>query len=230
MTVAAVARPVERLARITFAGPDLVGLADEEPGEVLTLIWPGGHARNFTIRSYDRGRAAVEVDFVLHGDAGVASAWAGRAEVGQRLGFYGPRVHFVEDPEAEWTLLVGDETALPAIAAALARAPAERPILAFVEADPVAARREDVDVPAAARLTWLERRGSAHASRALERAVRAAPLPAGRGKVWLAGEAGVVRGLRTYLRDECEIAIAPRHAVGYWKHRDTPDDVEGDQR
>jgi NADPH-dependent ferric siderophore reductase len=228
VTVEAVARPVERLARVTFTGPDLVDLPDEEPGEVLTLIWPDGHARNFTIRSYDRVGAAIEVDFILHGDTGTASAWACRAQRGQKLGFYGPRVHFIEDPEAAWTLLAGDETALPAIAATLARAPAGRPILAFVEADPAAARREDVDLPPGATLTWLERKVPAHASRELERAVRAASLPPGRGKVWLAGEAGVVRGLRTYLRDECEIGIAPQHAVGYWKHRETPDDVEGD--
>ena len=228
--MAAVARPLERLARITFTGPDLADLPDEEPGEVLTLIWPDGHARNFTIRAYDRARAAVEVDFILHGDAGTASAWARRARVGQTLWFYGPRVHFVEDREADWTLLAGDETALPSIAATLARAPVERRILAFVEVDPAAARREDVALPPAATLTWLERQVPAHASRELERAVRAAPLPPGRGKVWLAGEAGVVRGLRTYLRDERELAIGPQQAVGYWKHRDTPDDVEGDLR
>lgn len=228
--MAAVERPLERLARISFTGPDLADLPDEEPGEVLTLIWPDGHARNFTIRAYDRARAAVEVDFILHADAGAASAWACRARVGQKLWFYGPRVHFVEDPEADWTLLAGDETALPSIAATLARAPAERRILAFVEVDPAAARREDVALPLGATLTWLERQVPAHASRELERAVRAAPLPSGRGKVWLAGEAGIVRGLRTYLRDELELTIGPQQAVGYWKHRDTPDDIEGDLR
>lgn len=109
--MAAVARPRERLARVSFTGPGLADLPDEEPGDVLTLIWPDGHARNFTIRAYDRARATVEVDFILHGDAGTASAWACRARVGQKLWFYGPRVHFVEDPEADWTLLAGDETA-----------------------------------------------------------------------------------------------------------------------
>jgi NADPH-dependent ferric siderophore reductase len=226
--VKAVARPARRLARITFTGPELADLPDEEPGEVLTFVWSDGHARNFTIRSYDRAAAAVEVDFILHGDAGTASAWAGRARVGQKLAFYGPRTHFVEDPGADWTLLAGDETALPAIAATLDRAPSGRPIYAFVEVDPAAARREDLTLPPGATLTWLERDGSPHASRELERAVRAAALPPGRGKVWLAGEAGVVRGLRTYLRDERELAIGPRQAVGYWKHRETPDDVEGD--
>lgn len=228
MVVEAVARPAERLARIEFAGADLADLADEQPGEVLTLIWPDGHARNFTIRSYDRARAAVEVDFVLHGEIGTASAWAGRARRGERLAIYGPRTHYFDDPECDWTLLAGDETALPSIAATLARAPAGRRFLVFVEADPAAARREELTVPPNATLTWLRRERPAHASRALERAVREAPLPPGRGKVWVAGEAGVVRGLRTHLRDEREIAIGPRQAVGYWKHRETPEDVEGD--
>lgn len=250
LRVAAVERPAARLARIVFEGPELADLPDEQPGEMISLIWPAPgrreavlpgpgwrfppgtppqHCRNFTIRSYDRGRARAVVDFVLHGDAGPASAWARRARPGDRLWFGGPRAHYYDDPGCEWALLAGDETALPSIAATLARAPAGQRLFALVESDGGGADRGELADPAGATVTWVEPEGPApHRSRALERAVRELPLPAGPGKVWVAGEAGVVRGIRTYLRDELGLAIGPRQAIGYWKHRETPGWVERD--
>lgn len=228
LVVADVARPVERLARITFEGAALDGLPDEQPGEIVTLRW-GDHQRNFTIRSYDRERAAIVVDFVLHGDRGRASAWAMRAGRGDRLSFAGPRAHYFDDPHADWVLLAGDETALPSIAATLERAPAGQRVIALVEADGAAAERSALHTRADATVEWLDRDGaSPDRSRALERAVRSLDLPPGRGKVWVAGEARVVRGIRMHLRDERGLEIGPRQAVGYWKHRRTPDDVERD--
>jgi NADPH-dependent ferric siderophore reductase len=189
---------------------------------------PDQHERNFTIRSYDADRAAVVVDFVLHGTHGRASAWALRARRGDRLWFAGPRVHYVSDRTAAWTLLAGDETALPSIAATLERAPAGHRIFALIEVAG-AADRQEIATSADATVTWIERgHRLPHRSRELEQAVRALSLPAGPGKVWVAGESGVVRGLRTHLRDERGLAIGPRQAIGYWKHRETPDDADRD--
>jgi NADPH-dependent ferric siderophore reductase len=247
-TVARVERLTPRMARVTLTGGALADLPDEQPGEILTLIWPAPghdtpvlpaagawrfppgtpdqHARNYTIRAYDRAAAAVDVDVVLHGDHGPASRWAAAARPGDTIGVAGPRVHFCADPEADFTLLAGDETALPSIAATLERLPAGQRALAFVEvAD--AGERQPLRPACDAEVTWVHRDGAApgRCPRLLE-AVRAAALPAGRGKVWAAGEAMAVRALREHLRDERRLPIGPMQAIGYWKHRDTPDDVD----
>jgi NADPH-dependent ferric siderophore reductase len=246
--VRAVQRLTPRMARIAFGGDALAGFPDEEPGEIITFIWPAAgaeeivlpergwrfppgtpeqHARNYTVRAYDPAGPSLVVDFVLHGDHGQATRWATSAAPGDVLGFAGPRVHWTTDRAATWTLLAGDETALPAIAATLERLPAGHPAFAFVEIAG-AAERLDLRTEADLRLTWLHRDGDeAGRSRRLEAAIRAAELPGnGRPKVWVAGESLAVRGIREHVRDERGLPIGPMQAIGYWKHRETPEDVE----
>ncbi len=246
--VTAVERPTPKLARITFEGPGVAGFPDEEAGEIITLIWPAEgrdeivlpgdnwrfppgtpqqHWRNFTIRDYDPDAPAMVVDFVLHGRHGIASSWALDAQPGDVLGFAGPRLHYVTEPDRDWTLLAGDETALPSIAATLERMEPGHRVFALVEiAGPE--ERQEIETHADATITWVQRDGAPHVSRELERAVRALDLPGGHGKVWVAGESAVVRGLREHLRDERGLKIGPMQAIGYWKHRETPDDVDDD--
>lgn len=246
-TVSSVRRLTPGMARIVLTGEALAAFPDEEPGEIVTLGWaleegaevvlpeegwrfpadaPEQHWRNYTVRAFDPSGPHLTVDFVLHGDHGHASRWAAGARPGDRVGFAGPRIHFYGEPDADWTLLAGDETALPSIAATLERLPAGHRVLAFVEVDDEAECLElactgDLD------LRWVLRGGEPRGrSRRLEEAVRAATLPDGRGKVWVAGESLVVRGLREHLRGERGLEIGPLQAIGYWKHRDTPDDVE----
>ena len=65
----------------------------------------------------------LTLDFVVHGDDGVAGPWAAAAEPGDVLVFEGPGGGYRPDPEADWHLMVGDESALPAIAASLEAVP-----------------------------------------------------------------------------------------------------------
>jgi NADPH-dependent ferric siderophore reductase len=254
-TVRAVVPLTPRMTRIVLGGDDLAGFPDDEPGEILTLIWPAPgaeeivmpvpgawrfppgtpeqHARNYTIRSYAPGAPdgpELTIDVVLHGDHGHASRWATAVAPGATIGFAGPRTHFLADPDADWTLLAGDETALPSIAATLERLPAGHRTLVFLQVEDAAERQELPDGPCAAEVVWIHRDGETpgRCTRLLD-AVRAAALPAGRGKVWVAGEALEVRGLREHLRGERGLTIGPMQAIGYWKHRDTPDDVEDDE-
>jgi NADPH-dependent ferric siderophore reductase len=247
VSVVAVESPTPRVARITFAGDVLEELPNDEPGEIVTFIWPvegadvvlptegwrfppeadGQHSRNYSVRRVRRTAegSRLDVDFVLHGDHGRATRWAARAAVGDRLGVAGPRMHWVSDPEAEWTLLVGDETALPAIAATLETLPAGHLALAFVEVDGPA-ERQAIAASCDARITWLSRDGAAAGTGTrLVDAVRAAELPAGRPKVWAAGESMAIRDVREHLRDERGFAPESLHAIGYWRHKATPEDV-----
>ncbi len=246
-TVTAVRRLTPRMARITLGGDAVAGFPDEEPGEILTLIWPADgaqevvlpadgwrfppgtpeqHARNYTVRRYDAGAPSVTVDVVLHGDRAIASRWGGSVKPGDTIGVAGPRVHFTTDPDADFTLLAGDETTLPSIAATLERLPSGHRALAFVEvAD--ADERQALEPACDAEVVWVHRDGDpAGRCPKLLDALRAATLPPGRAKVWVAGESLAVRALREHLRDERGLPIGPMQAIGYWKHRDTPEDLD----
>jgi len=237
--VTAVAPLTPRMARVTFAAPSLAGFPVEQPGEIVTLIWPepGGdlvlpergwrfpagvpepHARNYTVRDHDADAGTLDVDFVLHGDHGVASAWAQRARPGDRLGFAGPRTHWEPaDDGSAWTLLVADETGLPALAAIAATLPAFHRAIAVIEvAD--GAERQPIACPGRLDVHWVHRDGAAAGeTHALADAVRALPLPDGRGRAWGAGESGVMRAVRDHLRDERGLPRSALQVLGYWKH------------
>lgn len=248
-TVTAVERITPRMARITLGGEAVAGFPDEQPGEILTLIWPADgatdvvlpldgwrfppdtpeqHARNYTIRRYDPTAPSVTIDVVLHGDGSRASRWGGSVRPGETIGIAGPRVHFEADPDADYTLLAGDETALPSIAATLERLPAGHRAIAYIEvAD--ADERQALEPRCEAEVIWVHRDGApaGRCTKLLE-TLSAATLPPGRAKVWVAGESLAVRGLREHLRDERGLKIGPLQAIGYWKHRETPDDVDLD--
>ncbi|GAB7185082.1 siderophore-interacting protein [Kitasatospora sp. Ki12] len=123
--------------------------------------------RSFTLRRRRPGTRLVEIDFVLHGDTGPAAAWALRAAPGQRLGMvgpsalYAPPVPFAEAAAAaDWVLLAGDETALPALATLVGALPAGVRALAYVEvAD--AAEWQPLESRADLAVHWLHRDGAA---------------------------------------------------------------------
>lgn len=248
-TITAVRRLTPRMVRITLGGDALAGFPDEQPGEILSLVWPAEgaedpvlpikgwrfppgtpeqHSRNYTVRAYDPETPSVTLDVVLHGDHAPASRWAGAVQPGATIGFAGPRVHFFADPDADYTLLAGDETALPSIAATLERLPRGHRALAFIEiAD--ADERQALEPRCEAEVVWIHRDGApAGRCTKLLDALRGATLPDGRAKVWVAGESLAVRAMREHLRDERGLPIGPMQAIGYWKHRDTPADADVD--
>ncbi|WP_327701950.1 siderophore-interacting protein [Streptomyces decoyicus] len=175
--------------------------------------WP--RTRTYTVRTWDPTTRELTVDFVVHGDEGVAGPWAAAAKPGEEIFLLGPGGAYVPEAGADWHLLAGDESALPAIAASLARMPAGVPVHAFLEvAGPE--ERQELEVPAGAEIRWLYR-GAAPVGRELVAAVRALEFPAGQVQAFVHGEAGFVKELRRLLRVERDI---PREALsisGYWR-------------
>jgi NADPH-dependent ferric siderophore reductase len=171
--------------------------------------FPGGieqHWRNFTVRRHDRAAATIDVEFFLHGDIGIASAWAARARVGDAVGFAGPRTHWVPTPAADWCLLVADETGLPALLAILESLPRDVHAIAIAEVGDERERQRD-DV------RWAIRNGDPIGA-ALLRAVREVELPDGPGQVWGGGESRVMAKVCRHAR-----AAAPHatlQVLGYW--------------
>ncbi|MEU6081206.1 siderophore-interacting protein [Streptomyces sp. NPDC047108] len=175
--------------------------------------WPV--TRTYTVRSWDPQTCELTVDFVIHGDEGLAGPWAANVQPGEEILFLGPGGAYAPDPDADWHLLAGDESALPAIAAALERIPHGVPVHAFVEvAGPE--EQQELRVPEGVEVTWLHR-GAAPVGELLVAAVRALDFPRGDLQAFVHGEAGFVKELRRLLRVEREVPRERLSISGYWR-------------
>jgi NADPH-dependent ferric siderophore reductase len=171
--------------------------------------WP--HTRTYSVRSWDAERVRLTVDFVVHGDEGVAGPWARQATPGDRLQLQGPGGAYAPDLNAPAYLLVGDPSVIPAIAASLEHVPAGRPVDVVLQ---VADADDEIELttPGDLRLTWLHDQGDD----VLAQAVRGLELPEGTD-AFVHGEASSVRALRRYLIVERGMSRDRLSVSGYWK-------------
>ncbi|MFF8441243.1 siderophore-interacting protein [Streptomyces californicus] len=179
--------------------------------------------RGFTVRSYDRERNVMAVDFVLHGADGPASRWGAAARAGDVLGMVGPSSLYARPlPAARRMLLAGDETALPAIATVLEALPAGTGAVVYAEVADAAEERELPAPPGGAEVRWVHRdRGGS-----LVAAVREAGADLdGVDAAWVAGEASAVRALRRHLVEDRELPKSAVEFSGYWRRTLTQDDA-----
>jgi len=184
-------------------------------GPVFPEDQPRPVARDFTPRRYDRAARELDIEFAMH-EAGPAASWAAQAKVGQYLGIGGPRGSLVIPTAFDWHLLIGDETALPAIARRLHELPAGTRVAAVLEvADPSA--RIEFDTQAELHAVWRYRSDSPYRGDALLQAVRETYLPEGEGYVWAAGESATMRAVRYHLCTERGVDKSRIRAASYWK-------------
>jgi NADPH-dependent ferric siderophore reductase len=171
--------------------------------------------RTYTVRAWDDMELTLTVDLVVHGAAGIAGPWAATAQPGDEIVIAGPGGGYSPDPTADHHLLVGDASALPAVAASLERLGDAASGVAVLE---VADRAEEVPlhVPDGIALRWVHAGDAAPGTRLVE-AVRALPWPGGRVHAFVHGEAGSVRELRRYLRVERGLTKADLSISGYWR-------------
>ena len=225
LEVAAVTAITPHLKRVTLKGDDLddfvsasfddhVKVFFPRPGETRPALGEGETpiARDFTPRRFDREARELDIEFVLH-HPGPASLWAETAAPGQWLGVGGPRGSFVIPTGFDWHWLIGDDSALPAIARRLGELPAGAKATAIVET-PDATGCVKFATEADLTTIWVDR---ATGEDALNRAVSEVPLPPGEGYVWAAGEAASIRALRKNLVEARGWAKARIRAAAYWK-------------
>jgi NADPH-dependent ferric siderophore reductase len=206
-----------------YAWPfDVDALKATEPAE----SWPV--TRTYTVRSYDAERNEMAIDFVVHGDEGLAGPWAAAAEPGQRLGFFGPGGGYAPDPRADHHLLVGDEAALPAICASLDRLGPTARATVYVEIDDAAQQQEICSAPDV-EVVWVHRSGRPYGD-ALAETVRTAGLPAGDVQAFVHGNAEMIRQLRRYLFREQDFNRARVSMSGYWRTGQTEDNWQATKR
>jgi len=211
-------------AGATYGAPfDVEQVRAELPAEQ----WP--MTRTYTVRAWDAGAGELTIDFVWHGDEGVAGPWAATAAPGDRIQFFGPGGGYAPSADADWHLLAGDESALPAIGAALERLPGGARALVFVEVAGPEEEQTDLAVGDGVELRWVHR-GDAAPGEALVAEVRGAALPAGTGSLFVHGEAGAVRELRRHLRDAHGLPRELTSISGYWRRGDTEDRWQATKR
>jgi NADPH-dependent ferric siderophore reductase len=218
----------DKYVKLLFLHPDAQYPNPMDIAEVRASMprehWPV--TRTYTVRHVDAAASEICIDFVIHGDDGLAAPWAARARPGDQLSFFGPSGAYAPSPQADWHLLAGDEAALPAIAAALEVMPDGAPAAVVIE---VADHDEEQPLftKADARITWLHRDGRppGDVSRLIE-AVKAVPWLPGRPHVFVHGESGLVKGLRQYFLDQRGVERDYLSLSGYWRAGLIEDDFQ----
>ncbi|MFI6638563.1 SIP domain-containing protein [Streptomyces sp. NPDC050504] len=186
---------------------------------VSSLDWPADGrplAKDYTPVRFDPEAGEIDFDFVRH-PGGVASSWAQRVEPGDVTWIAGPKMSHSLPVGTDWLLLVGDETALPAVARCLAELPAGTRVRAFVEVGEES-HRQELPTAADAEVTWLVRAGApAGTTDLLERAVRDMEWLPGTVFAWVAGEATALKGIRRHLSVDRGVPREHTDITGYWR-------------
>lgn len=212
LEVAAVDRLSPGFAAITFKGEalaDFVSLGFDDHVKLMFGEAGEGQARrDYTPRRFSREARELVIEFALHG-TGAASGWARGARVGDRLLVGGPRGSMIVPMALGWHLLVGDDTALPAISRRLEELPAGSRAFVFVLADE--ADRRVFAGATQAEVRWVS------SNEDLLAGLRGLELPAAEtGFAWGGGEAGLMAQVRQLLLEK---GVPRQHmrVSSYWK-------------
>lgn len=206
------------MLRVTLGGEGMATFPDDQAGTYIKLMFTRDDGtsfmRTYTVRA--QRKDAIDVDFALHEDGGPASRWAESVEPGDTIEIGGPGPRKRVDTEADWFLLAGDMTALPAISDNLenlsAHARGHAVIEVISEADV-----QSLTAPEGIELHWVVNEHPGDNSDVLPDAVRAIDWQDGRPAVWAACEFSSMRKLRHYFKTEREVAKSDLYVSSYWK-------------
>lgn len=181
-------------------------------------------ARNYTVRDYRPAgfgefgsTAEIDIDFVSHGDDSPASAWANNATPGAKAGILDEGIMYQAPDHSDWTLLVGDESALPGIAGVLRSLPRGTKGAAYLEI-PHAEDAQELGEPEGVQVNWLVRTDThAEVGALAAETVRGADIPSRGVYAFVAGEQKLAAGVRRHLAQEREIPKADITFTGYWR-------------
>ena len=208
LTVQAVETLTPHFRRVTLVDESLSDFVSASFDDHIK-VFVNDARRDYTPRSFDNAARELVIEFALHGD-GPAAEWAERAAPGSTLDIGGPKGSTIVPLDYDWHLLVGDETAFPAVARRLEELPTGAKAIVILQAADAADRRA-FRTSADVAVTWVE------TDEQLQAAVRALALPDGEGYAWCAGEAAAMAALRKEL---VQVKGHPGEAIraaAYWK-------------
>jgi NADPH-dependent ferric siderophore reductase len=254
VTVAAIDDLSPHLRRVTFVAPRLADVVPAGPDQrikvLLTppdggdLVLPQGPEwyaewcampaderfvmRTYTIRALRPAVAELDIEFVLHGVNGPASAWVSSVELGDTVGLIVPfevdttstrgllqsGVDYVPPATSLRRVLVADETALPALASILEQLPPTVHATVFVQVPDLRDIRP-LPTPGSADITWIA--PVEGAPKSLPEALKAAELPYDVDYAWVAGESSMIKAVRRHLVNTVGLPKTAISFQGYWK-------------
>lgn len=212
----------DHFVRLVLGGEALAGFASTGvPDEWVALTVPGQfQTRYYTVRAWDG--AELTLDVVVH-EHGLVTEWASGDCVGDVVTVSEPKASFALPASAQWLLLVGDLTALPAIARIIESAPGV-PVTAWCE---VADGELSAYVAGDATVHWVQPPPGVETATAA--VVERIDWPEGEGYFWMAGESAQMRAIRKHLMREVRLPNAAYDVMGYWRgggHRRQPRAVD----
>ena len=220
----------DKYAKIIFADPglgltppyDLAALRESLPPDRQPV------ARTYTLRRTDVRRQQLAIDFVVHGDEGIAAPWAAHAQPGDILILSGAGGAYHPDPSSDWHLLAGDESALPAICSAIEALPGKARGIVYLETcDP--GEYLDAPLPSGMEVSWLRRPQPGSQPQLLADALLAGPWLSGRADVFIHGERESMKAVRSALKarlgDGDQLSLS-----GYWASGRTEDVFQSEKR
>ncbi|MGZ8745437.1 MAG: siderophore-interacting protein [Nocardioides sp.] len=197
------------LVRLTLGGSALAAFESTGiPDEWVGLIVPGQfQSRYYTVRSWSGGELVLDV--VVH-DVGLVTEWARRDVVGDSVTVTEAKGSFAMPPDASWLMLVGDLTAMPAMAR-IAESVSGVPVRIWAEVP------DDLSgyLPDGTDVTWLAPPGGGHSN--LAEVVEGIDWPEGGGYFWMAGESAQMRAIRKHLMRERALPGTAYDVMGYWR-------------
>jgi NADPH-dependent ferric siderophore reductase len=201
---------------------DLAALRESLPSDQQPVT------RTYTLRRADVQRQQLAIDFVVHGDEGIAAPWAAHAEPGDILTMSGAGGAYHPDPGSDWHLFAGDESALPAICSALEALPGDARGLAYLEtSDP--GEYLDATLPSGMEVIWLHRPQPSSQPRLLADALLAGPWLSGQADVFAHGERESMKAVRSALKSR--LGDGDRLSLsGYWASGRTEDVFQSEKR
>ena len=201
---------------------DLAALRESLPPEQRPVT------RTYTVRRVEADLEQITLDFVVHGDHGLAAPWAARAEPGDVLTLSGAGGAYRPNPTLDWHLFVGDESALPAINSALEALPSNARGIAYLESSDDSDHL-DAPAPSGVDVRWLHRTDPGSRPTLLAEAITAGEWLPGRVGVFAHGEResmkAVRAALKTRLTPDDELSLS-----GYWAYGRTEDTFQAEKR
>ncbi|MCW2294753.1 NADPH-dependent ferric siderophore reductase [Pseudomonas sp. BIGb0408] len=207
------------MLRITLGGDEIDSFPADQESAYIKLIFPAPGSDGTLMRTYTVRHQRAEqfdVDFVLHDDAGPASQWAKDASPGDSITVGGPGPKKLVDNSADWFLMIGDMTALPALSVNLEQLPTDARGHAIIE---VIDERDiqPLQHPAGVELHWLINPHPGEDSQLLVNRVRELAWLPGRPSIWAACEFSGMRALRQHFREERQVDRKNLYISSYWK-------------
>jgi len=226
VTVKSVNQLTQNMRRITFHGEDLASFPEDAEGAYFKLTFPGESLerpimRTYTVARHRPAQNEIDVDFMLHSNAdgsvsGVAARWAVDAQVGKDMSIFGPGPATFINTDADWYLLAGDMTALPAMVTNFGRLPEDAKgyvIIEIVSDDD----RQDLPIPKGMDVIWVVNPQPGSDDSPLHVSVTEQKWLEGQVAVWAACEFKTMRKCRQYFRQERDVAKSHLYVSSYWK-------------